>query len=120
MVAVSYLIRGSAIGLGFVSGVLIVLTPSTARGAALWPVWASLAVAVTSAAGVVFGYGLARWADLSALRPIRVWDVAVPVAGLLAVAVLAVLVALALTVRRTKPGRAGRLFADGRSYRSPC
>jgi hypothetical protein len=48
--------------------------------------------------GAVFGYGLARWADLSALRLVRVQDVAVPVAGLLTVAVLAGLTGLALTV----------------------
>ena len=85
---------------------LIVLTPSTAHGAALWPVWAALAVAMTSAAGVVFGYGLARWADLSSLRPIRVRDVVVPVVGLLAVTVLTVLVGVALTVtaRRADTG----------------
>jgi hypothetical protein len=110
MVAVSYLIRGSAIGLGFVSGVLIVLTPSTAHGAALWPVWASLAVAMTPAAGVVFGYGLGRWADLSALRPIRVRDVIVPVAGLLAVTVLTVLVGLALTVTAHQAGTGWSAF----------
>jgi hypothetical protein len=110
MVAVTYLIRGSAAGLGFVSGVMIVLTPSTARGAPLWPVWASLAIALTSTAGAVFGYGLARWADLSALRPVRVRDVAVPVAGLLAVAVLAGLAGLALTVTAHRAGTGWQAF----------
>jgi hypothetical protein len=110
MAAVTYLVRGSAVGLGVVSGVMIVLTPSAARGAALWPVWASLAVALTSAAGVVFGYGLARWADLSALRPVRVRDVAVPVAGLLAVAVLAGLGGLALTVMAHRAGAGWSAF----------
>jgi hypothetical protein len=83
---------------------MIVLTPSAARGAPLWPVWASLAVALTSVAGAVFGYGLARWADLAALRPVRVRDVAVPAAGLLAVAVLAGLTGLALTVTAHRAG----------------
>jgi hypothetical protein len=83
---------------------MIVLTPSAARGAPLWPVWASLAVARTSVAGAVFGYGLARWADLAALRPVRVRDVAVPAAGLLAVAVLAGLTGLALTVTAHRAG----------------
>jgi hypothetical protein len=96
--APTHLVRGSAIGLGFVFGVIIVLTPSTARGAPLWPVWASLAVALTSTAGAVFGYGLARWAELSTLRPVRVREVMVPVAGLLTVAVLAGLTGVALTV----------------------
>jgi hypothetical protein len=102
----TYLVRGSAVALGFVSGVIIVLSPSAIRGAPLWPVWASLAVALTSTAGTVFGYGLARWADLSALRPIRVRDIVVPVAGLLTVAVLAGLAGVALTVtaHRASPG----------------
>lgn len=77
---------------------MIVLTPSVTRSAPLWPVWASLAVAVTSTAGAVFGYGLARWADLSALRPVRLRAVVVPVAGLLTVAVLTGLAGVALTV----------------------
>lgn len=48
--------------------------PRSNRGRApLWPVWASLAVSLTTAAGVVFGY-------------VRVRDVALPVAGMLAVA----------------------------------
>lgn len=102
--AVTYLVRGSAFGLGVVSGVIIVLTPSAAHGAPLWPVWASLAVALTSAAGAVFGYGLARWADLSGLSPVRLRDVAVPVVGLLAVAVLAGLIGLALTVTAHRAG----------------
>jgi hypothetical protein len=110
MAAVTYLVRGSAVGLGVVSGVMIVLTPSAARGAALWPVWASLAVAPTSAAGAVFGYGLARWADLSALRPVRLRDVAVPVAGLLAAAVLAGLGGLALTVTAHRAGTGWSAF----------
>ena len=65
---------------------------------------------MTCAAGVVFGYGLARWADLAALRPIRVWDVVVPVAGLLAVAVLASLVGLALTVTAHQAGTGWSAF----------
>jgi hypothetical protein len=109
MAAVTYLVRGSAAGPGFVSGVMIVLTPSAARGAQLWPVWASLAVALTTVAGAVFGYGFARWADLSALRPVRVRDVSVPAAGLLTAAVLA-----GLTGWRTGPGQAGRPSAGGR------
>lgn len=110
MVAVTYLVRGSAAGLGFVSGVMIVLTPSAARGAPLWPVWASLAIALTSTAGAVFGYGLARWADLSALRPIRVRDVIVPIAGLLIAAVLAGLTGLALTVMAHQAGTGWSAF----------
>ena len=96
--AVPHLVRGSAVGLGLVLGVVIVLTPSTSRDAPLWVVWASLAVALTTAAGAVFGYGLARWSELAALRPIRVRDVAVPVAGLMTIAVLAALTSVVLTL----------------------
>jgi hypothetical protein len=110
MAAVTFLIRGSAAGLGLVSGVLIVLTPSAARSAALWPVWASLAIALTCTAGVVFGYGLARWADLCALRPVRVRDVAVPVAGLLAVAVAVGVAGLVLTVIAHRAGTGWQAF----------
>ena len=110
MAAVTYLVRGSAVGLGFVAGVMIVLTPSAVRGAPLWPVWASLAVALTTVAGAVFGYGLARWADLAALRPVRVRAVAVPAAGLLAVAVLAGLTGLALTVTAHRAGTGWSAF----------
>jgi hypothetical protein len=105
---VTYLV--AAIGLGFASGVVVVLTPSAARGAPLWPVWASLAVALTSTAGAVFGYGLARWADLSALRPVRVRDVAVPVAGMLTVAVLAGTAGLVLTVTAHRAGTSWQAF----------
>jgi hypothetical protein len=110
MVAVTALVRISAAGLGVVSGVTIVLTPSAARGAPLWPVWASLAVALTSTAGAVFCYGLARWADLSAVRPVRVQDVVIPVAGLLAVAALAGLAVLALTVMAHRAGTGWSAF----------
>jgi hypothetical protein len=110
MVAVTYLVRGSAAGLGFVSGVMIILTPSAARSAPLWPVWASLALALTSTAGVVFGYGLARWADLRAVHPVRVRGVAVPIAGLLSVAALAGLTGLALTVTTHRAGTGWSAF----------
>ena len=110
MTALTNRLWGLAVGLGFVCGVIIVFTPSAARGAALWPVWASLAVALTSAAGLVFGYGLARWVDLSALRPVRLRDVAVPVVGLLAVAVLAGLAGLALTVTAHRAGTGWSAF----------
>lgn len=87
---------------------VIVLTPSAARGAPLWPVWASLAVSLTTGGG--FGYGLARWADLSALRAVRVRDVALPVAGLLAVGVLAGLAGLALTLVAHRAGTGWTAF----------
>lgn len=54
------------VGLGLVFGVAFVLT-SPYRDAPLWWVWAPLAVALTTAAGAVFGYGLDRWAELADL-----------------------------------------------------
>jgi len=89
-----------------VFGVMIVLTPSAVRGAQLWAVWASLAVALTCTAGAVFGYGLARWDELSTLRSIRLRDVVVPLAGLLIVAVLGGLTSVALTVMAHQAGTA--------------
>ena len=89
---------------------MIILTPSAARDAPLWPVWASVAVALTSTAGAVFGYGLARWAGLCALPPVRVRDVVVPIAGLLAVAVLAGLTGLALTMTAHRAGTGWSAF----------
>src|SRR6266487_3344266 len=98
------LVRLSAVGLGFAFGFVIILTPSTCRSAPLWVVWASLAVALTSAAGAVFGYGLARWSDLSALRPIRMRDVIVPVASLTTSAAAVGVASVALTVTAHRAG----------------
>lgn len=80
--------------LGLAAGVAIVLTPSEFRQAPVWVVWAALAVALTTTAGAVFGYGLARWAELTALRPMRVRDVAAPISGLAAVALLLALTSI--------------------------
>jgi hypothetical protein len=104
VVVVTRLVRVSAAGLGFVLGVVIVLTPSTCRSSPLWAVWASLAVALTSAAGAVFGYGLARWSDLSALCPIRIRDVAVPVVSLVTLAAVVALASVVLTVTAHRAG----------------
>jgi hypothetical protein len=93
-----------AAGLGLVLGGAIVLTPSTCRSAPLWVVWASLAVALTCAAGTVFAYGLARWCDLSALCPVRVRDVLVPVTFLIASAAVLALASVVLTVTAHRAG----------------
>jgi hypothetical protein len=45
-------------------------------------VWAALAVAVCTVAGAGFVYGLRRWADLVALHPLPVKDVALPVGAI--------------------------------------
>jgi hypothetical protein len=54
-------------------------------------VWAPLAAALIAAAGVVFVYGLRRWADLQVLHPTRVRDVAGPVAFIAVVGTLGVI-----------------------------
>jgi hypothetical protein len=87
------LTRVAAVGLGFAFGMVFVLT-SANRDAPQWPVWAALAVALTTTAGAVFCYGLDRWAELLTLHPVRVRDVATPVA---AIATVALLLLLALT-----------------------
>lgn len=86
-ISVAGLTRVAAVGLGFAFGMSFVLT-FRYRDLPLWPVWAALAVALTTTAGVVFGYGLDRWAELLSLRPVRVRDVATPVAAILTVTLL--------------------------------
>lgn len=88
------LVRLGTVGLGVALGIAIVLTPSAVQDAPLWVVWAALAIALTTTAGGVFGYGLDRWAELAMLRPIRIRDVAVPFASLLTVAMLAMLIGI--------------------------
>jgi hypothetical protein len=75
--------------LGLVLGITLVLTFPN-RAAPLWLVWAPLALAVSTAAGAVFAYGLRRWAELVALHPVRVRDVAVPLTAIATFSLLAV------------------------------
>jgi hypothetical protein len=89
-IAAAALTRLAAVGLGFAFGMYFVLT-SLYRDAPLWSVWAALAVALTTAAGAVFGYGLDRWAELLTLHPVRVRDVATPVAAIATVTLLLLL-----------------------------
>ena len=72
------------LGLAIASAVVLPVQASD-RGA--WLVWAGFAVAVGSAAGALFVYGLRRWAELQAIAPIPVREVLWPVGrvGLLAV-----------------------------------
>jgi hypothetical protein len=87
------LVRFAPVGLGLAAGIGFAET-SVYRSAPLWPVWASLAVALTTAAGAVFVYGFARWAELSTLlmsRTPTVRDVTGPVAARLTIALLGVL-----------------------------
>jgi hypothetical protein len=56
---------GGAFGVWFVDS-------STYRNAPLWPVWAPQVVASTTAAGLVFGYGLSQWTELTRFHRLRV------------------------------------------------
>jgi len=93
-VSVAGLARLAPIGLGFAFGIFSVLTStSSLKSAPLWPVWASLAVALTTTAGAVFPYGLDRWAELAELlkpQTVRVRDVATRVAAIAAVTMLVI------------------------------
>lgn len=75
--------------LGLVIGVTLVST-SPNKAAPLWSVWAPLALALSATGGVVFVYGFNRWAELVALHPVRVSNVAAPILALVIVGLLVV------------------------------
>lgn len=58
--------RWLPIGIGVVFSGWFVRS-SAYRNQPLWVVWAPLALALTTAAGAVFGHGIDRWNELSAL-----------------------------------------------------
>lgn len=84
---------------GLALGLVVVLT-SSAIGTAPWLLWAPLAVGLTTAAGALCVYGLHRWAELVALQPVRVRDVAVPIVA------VAIVGALGINVTVLLPGAA--------------
>jgi hypothetical protein len=65
-------VLGLSLGIGIVVNHPLRRTPG-------WPVWAVLALALTTTAGAVAVYGLERWAELAALHIVRVRAVARPV-----------------------------------------
>lgn len=65
----STLLRGVFVVLMAGAGFVVVLT-SANRGAALWPVWAALAVSLCGAAGLVALHGLTEWTALYKIRPL--------------------------------------------------
>ena len=81
------LTRLTLVGLGFAFGLYFVLS-SAYLHASLWPVWAPLVVAFTTAAGAVFPYGLDCWAELSSYGKVRVRDVVPRIAAIGAVFLL--------------------------------
>jgi hypothetical protein len=84
------LTRLAPAGLGFAFGLYFVLS-SVYLHASLWPVWAPLVVAFTTAAGAVFTYGLDCWDELSRYGKVRVRAVVPRVAAIGAVFFLVVL-----------------------------
>lgn len=66
--------------IGLVLGLVLVVT-SADRAAPQWWLWAPLALASSTAAGVVLVYGARRWTELSALHPLRMREVTTPVAA---------------------------------------
>jgi hypothetical protein len=75
------------IGLGLAFGLWYVYT-SAHHDAPLWLIWAVLLIALTTTAGVVFPYGLNRWAELLGYRTVRVRDVIARVATIMGVTLL--------------------------------
>jgi len=76
-----WLVRILAAPVGFAYGATVAFTVGS-RTAPLWMVWAPLAIAATTAAGLMFAYGLGRWHDLGKLCTISVGRVIWPVAAL--------------------------------------
>lgn len=95
--------------LGLALGTWIALA-SPYREAPGWPAWAALAVALTTAAGAVFVYGLERWAELRELRVIRLRALLHLILGLVALAALLLAAQVPLT-GGTGSWRAGDLVA---------
>ncbi|MEV4156869.1 hypothetical protein AB0J48_27995 [Nocardia salmonicida] len=85
------------------AGGLGIALSSRHRSDAIWPVWASLAISLCSASGLVGGYGLNAWRTVSNGQQIPLRNTAVPTA-LLGIGVLLTLSLGELTVAR--PGSA--------------
>ncbi len=85
--------------LGFAFGVYFAFT-SPYRGAPLWVAWAPLLIGSTGAAGLVFNYGLNRWAELKRYRGLRVrtGDVAPRIAIIWGVVTVGVVVLASLPI----------------------
>jgi hypothetical protein len=89
-VAVLVPLLGLTLGAGIVS-------TSPFRGLPGWPAWAALAIALTTAAGAVFVYGLERWAELRELQVIRMRAVLHLIVGIVALSALLMAGQVALT-----------------------
>jgi hypothetical protein len=87
MLSMARLVRLAPIGLGLAFGLWYVLT-FPQHDAPLWPIWGALLIALTTTAGVVFAYGLNRWAELLGYCTVRVRDVIARPATILTVTLL--------------------------------
>jgi hypothetical protein len=67
--------------LGLACGIALAAT-FPEHGAPLFLPWAAFAIGDATASGVVFAYGLGRWAELSALHAVRARAVALPVTAI--------------------------------------
>jgi hypothetical protein len=77
-----WITRFSAPVFGFGLGLALVVT-SSGRGTPPWLLWAPLAMALSTAAGVLLVYGIDRWRELIRLQPISARKVTPPVVVLL-------------------------------------
>ncbi|WP_405064968.1 hypothetical protein OG558_23765 [Kribbella sp. NBC_01510] len=82
--------------LGLAFGVALVRS-SSGRGDSLWWLWAPLALSACATSGLVFVYGVRRWAELTKADQVRVRDVAMPVAAVVVAGTLAINVPAILT-----------------------
>jgi hypothetical protein len=72
--------------LGGLFGIAVTLTYH-GRASPLFHVWAAFAIALTTAAGAVFSYGLKRWRDLQVQHPVTVRS-GLPVVGIVVYAAI--------------------------------
>lgn len=75
-------IRFGAPTVGFAYGCVVAWTATSHHAAAMWLVWATFAVAASTASGALFTYGLNRWHELNRLYAVQRHDVGWPVATL--------------------------------------
>jgi hypothetical protein len=103
--SVAGLARLVPVVLGLAFGLWFVLS-SPYRDAPLWPVWAPLLVAATTAAGAVFPHGLDRWAELLRCREVcvRVRDAIPRVTAIVTVTLLGVVGSTRLQARCIRAG----------------
>lgn len=108
------LVRKLAAPVGFAYGATVAFTVGS-RTAPLWMVWAPLAIATTTAAGLMCAYGLGRWHELGKLCTISVGQVKWPVTALVvgSLALMNVTVLLPGPAHVNASGGGGSTLGDG-------